>query len=172
MDIQQVKDIVTANGLSAHEPQIVIEKEKFILHITADHNDADYETESTTFLVDSDFDLVELLNVLKVLKKLKRVRHKHIDVLYHDLTEEDVNVLFEYDRKRDSDIVDIEEYSLFDINCEYTLKYKTYDYDSEIRSWFPDSEYERHGSIRGNHSLISIELQYNDGNGNLLNIVV
>jgi hypothetical protein len=162
-----------------YTPEVVKEDEKFILTIKADHNDADYRTETTIFKVEENFDLVELLNVLKVLRKLQQAKRYsgtdddwHIAPMYHKLSEEDVRILFEYDRKRvtkldtDASMDEFEEYSLMDCG--------EYCYISQIRSWFPYIEdwpdYNTTENIQGNHSLISIKLQYNDGNGNLLNI--
>lgn len=169
MNVEQVKQIVVANGISCHTPNEVKEDEKFVLTIEADHNDGDYETKVTVFKVDDKFDLVELLNVLKVLRKLQQADvwngtddNWHMEPMYRNLPKDDIKILFDYDAKHDETINDIEEYSLFD-NLLYS-------YDSTIRSWFPDAEFESDDCICGNHSLISIKLQYNDGNGNLLNI--
>lgn len=171
MNVQQVAQIVSENGLMPYTPEVVKEDEKFILTIEADHNDADYRTKTTIFKVDENFDLVELLNVLKVLRKLQQAKRYsgtdddwHIAPMYHKLSEEDVRILFEYESKRDEDIADIEEYCLLDTDDDCCA-------DGNIPYWFPDVGFCRGGEdINGNHSLISIKLQYNDGNGNLLNI--
>lgn len=180
MNVQQVAQIVSQNGLKSSRPGDVKEDERFILEIKADHNDGDYLTEKTDIEVDENFDLVELLNVLKVLRKIQQSsggwtgsdENWHIAPMYNKLSEEDVRILFEYDKKRTSQIDedvsmdDFEEYSLMDCS--------DYSGASTIRSWFPSPEdwydWESAENIQGNHSLISINLQYNDGNGNLLNI--
>lgn len=171
MNVQQVAQIVSENGLKSSRPGDVKEDEKFVLTIEADHNDADYRTEQTIFKVDENFDLVELLNVLKVLRKLQQAKRWtgtnddwHIAPLFWKLDDEDIKILFDYESKREDDVVDLENYCLLDPDDDFCA-------DGNIPYWFPDVEFCRGGKgINGNHSLISIKLQYNDGNGNLLNI--
>lgn len=170
MNIQEVTNIVVKTGLTANIPVAEKCSEHFILTIEADHNDADYRTQQTKFKVDKNFDLVELLNVLKVLRKLQQSDcfHGddtwHIAPMYHKLSEEDVRILFEYESKRSDDVNSLDEYTLLDKSDDECA-------DGDIPWWFPCVEFNREGEdINGNHSLISIKLQYNDGNGNLLNI--
>jgi len=174
MNVQQVSKIVSENGLTSSRPGDVKEAERFVLTIEADHNDADYRTETTVFKVNENFDLVELLNVLKVLRKLQQVRpwtgkddNWHIAPMFHKLSDEDIKILFDYESKRNEEVVDLEEYTLLDMELDMDDCCS----DGDIPYWFPDVEFCRAGEgVNGNHSLISIKLQYNDGNRNLLNI--
>lgn len=178
-----IEKIVNENGFVFKNKTSETYKEKFVLKITADENDADNLTETTEFLLEkfTESSLENFLNVIKVLLKLVNPRilvrnsyykNSRITEMMHTLTEEDIQILYQYDFSKinpkddfDFDIHDIEEYSIFD-RCSWTG-------DSTIRAWFPSGDFDQNDSefVNNCHTLNGVELFYHDAEGNIVEIL-
>lgn len=172
---QKLLNPATANGFVFKKPIDPVMGEKIVLKIVADHNDADYLTSFT----DIDITKINLDSFFKVIRvMLKLVQAKvyrgnekswHIIDLYNKLTEQDIKTLYNFDMEmleEGGDRCEIDEYSIMDL-CSWGG-------ESTIRSWFPYPDWDSEDSdhINSNHSLISVTMQYHDGEGNIFNIEV
>lgn len=172
---EKVFNPATVNGFVFKRPIDPVLAEKIVLRIVADHNDGDYLTKFTDIDVNK-IDLDLFFKAINVMKKLVQAntyhgneKSWHITDLYSKLTEDDIKALYDFDMSllpddHDEFANDIDEYSIMDL--------ASWDDYSTIRDWFPYPEWDSDDSdhIKSNHSLISITMQYHDGNGNIFNI--
>lgn len=158
--------ITLDNFISAGFTQVSETKAEteIIIRVTADPNDADYETKDTKYSANMAADKFSaLLEMLKVLKKLcctDGFEVSHLDDRFNRLADSEVDILHKFDCLFGVLQPDREDYTIMNAGEPFR--------DSPIRDLFPnDSDWacENCDCLNHCHTLVSVELFYTDDSG-------